>query len=171
MPIPRTCHGWLTHSLTFHRKWTRCYSQQYTAEGLNKLADREDGVGAVGEYRQMNKMMNIRISFVSELLAAPCFARMLWFVIIQFIHNMIGFLIGFSTHPVMWHFSIWVNKPLNRWSLCRARGRPGPSLLLLLPGLLVGNMLIWQSDVHGPTESQCAGETDDWVQKNTTLRK
>lgn len=44
-----------------------CYSQQYTAEGLNKLADSEDSVGAVGEYRQMNLMMYIRINFVSKL--------------------------------------------------------------------------------------------------------
>ncbi len=49
----------------FTENETLCYWQQYTAEGLNKLADSEDGVGTAGEYRQM--MMNIRTNFVSAL--------------------------------------------------------------------------------------------------------
>lgn len=75
MTIPRTCHSWLTHSLTFHWQWTLCYSKQHTAEGLNKLADSEDGAGIVGECRQMNLMMNIWKHFVLELELRPD-----WFV-------------------------------------------------------------------------------------------
>ena len=154
-----------------------CYSQQYTADRLNKLADSKDSVGSVGEYRQMNWMMNIQINFFSELLAAPNFLCMLWFVWLQCIPvclrellcKMFHFLIG-CHYPLiqLGRISEMVNKPFNCRSLCHATGHPGPSLLLLSLWLLL--YMLWFdltarcAQPHRVTI--CRGERG-WMLKNT----
>lgn len=138
MPNPRTCHGWLTCSLTFHRKWTLCFSQQYTAEELNKLADRVDVVVTVGEYRQMNLMMTISINFVS--VAFHLHSDLYHYSTSSYFesHHAFGWNNQLSDWVLLSTYIVddiyeTVNKPFNCWSPRHATGHPGPSLLLLSP--------------------------------------
>lgn len=185
MPIPRTCHGWLTHSLTFYRIRIRCRSQQYTAEGLNKLADSEHGAGSVGEYRQMNLMMNIWRNFVSELLAEPCFLCTLSFVCIQWTHVSVSCCAKWSESWLGCHYPLiqlggiffkWLTSPSISGNCVMPQGildHPccwfccccccGYRFSLFFRG----HRVIWQPDVYSPTELQsCRGERE-WKQKNT----